>query len=83
MNGIVTEILKRGLADTGDLFFWRYRTGEKLKSIKNGIPFACIRAGSRSLYAGVSASLLDWLYELAYDDSTVARATESFRSSFR
>ncbi len=73
MNRIVKEILMRRLHDPGDLFFPSYRTGEKLKSIKNGIRFACIRAGIPKLgMRALRRSFGTWLHELGYDDSTVA-----------
>lgn len=73
MNGIVKEILMRRLNDPGDLFFPSYRTGKKLTSIKNGIRFACIRAGIPKLgMRALRRSFGTWLHELGYNDSTIA-----------
>jgi len=71
MNAVVCNVLdkRRG----GDFFFPSYRTGSRLLSIKNGIRFACIRAGIPILtIRDLRRTFGTWLHELGYDDATVA-----------
>jgi integrase len=73
MNGVVRAIMEKRYELDGDLLFPSYRTGEQLKSIKNGIAFACQRAGLPKLgIRDLRRTFGTWLHELGYDDSTVA-----------
>lgn len=71
MNEVVQEILERRTGK--DLFFPSYRSGNKLLSIKNGIRFACIRAGIPLLtIRDLRRTFGTWLHELGFDDATIA-----------
>jgi integrase len=64
----------QGRKDNGGvLFFPSYRTGNKLTTIKNGIRFACIRAGIEKLtIRDLRRTFGTRLHENGFDDKTIA-----------
>jgi len=73
MLGRVRAILAGRLDNGSDLFFPSYRTGGQCKSIKNGIRFACIRAGIPVLtIRDLRRTFGTRLHENGFDDKTVA-----------
>lgn len=73
MHPLVAAILTARIANGNDLFFPSYRTGEKLKSIKNGIRLACRRAEIPPLsIRDLRRTFGTQLHEKGYDDKTVA-----------
>lgn len=73
MHPRVIEVLARRMSNAHELFFPSYRSGQRLKSIKNAIAFACERAGIPKLtMRDLRRTFGTMLHEEGYDDKTVA-----------
>lgn len=73
MHPKVVEILLRREGNGSDLYFPSYRTSKQLTTIKNGIKFACQRAGIPSLgMRDLRRTFGTQLHESGWDDKTVA-----------
>jgi integrase len=74
MNETVRAILASRMDVPGQLFFPSYRKrGAKMGSIRNGIKYACIRAGIDPItIRDLRRTFGTHLHEMGFDDSTVA-----------